>query len=70
MTIQEEVTKTAEATEVSSSDPVPTEQSRVERGDTPYTFGQRVLQSDDYVWNHNAWLVLFNLTYSIFILTT
>lgn len=36
-------------------DEVPKEQSRVERGDTPFTFGQRVLKSDDDIWNHNAW---------------
>lgn len=48
--------KTEQAvSEVSPSDPAHKEQSRVERGDSPFTFGQRVLQSDDDVWNHNAW---------------
>lgn len=45
----------ASAPAVNPSDPAHAEQSPVERGDTPFTFGQRVLQSEDDVWNHNAW---------------
>lgn len=31
------------------------EQTRIQRGDRPFKFGERYLKNDDDVWAHNAW---------------